>query len=742
MNNIFVLKNELTGEDPSFPTKEVRFTKNDYLNTEHIEGLISNINQLRDYWNNNQDYIDGSIIQIDYYSLVPKSKRITKLFQNTGFKDNIVGAKYSYYDNMIGLSIIYQSTRLVDFEILTEMLLKIKTYIATNFGGQLDYVSFNANYSTIRPLFSMSKNNFVTLLLEISRIRKITYPQGRIEAKEEQLVKFYVNPFSLKKQLNIHVLKSSIYENVVLLNKKDVDYIQDNAPYLISQGFDVKYSNPTDSDKEEVNIDVDPLEEPNNEGIIGVIDGAIIKHSYLENWIDSEDLRTNKDYSDMDKLFHATKVCSILVHGGDINKSLGLDDKCGHFKVKHFAVLDDYTDVTDISDRIEKVVRNNYKKIKVWNLSLGTDSEIPESFISPIACLLDRLQSELDIIFVVSATNKPRDYYVDDNYKIGSPADSINSLVVGAVKMTDKKRTTYSRLGGVLNFFIKPDISYYGGDDDRFLYAYNGCKYVKCKGTSFAAPFVARKVAFLIYNAGLSREEAKALLIHTSSGWNEKQDDFEHIGRGIVYSSIDSILTSPDDEIRFIFSNNTKAFNSNNYSLPIPLNANGKSPFSVKATMCYFTSCSPNCGVDYTNIEVDFKFGPVGESGLSSIKDDGQYELERYVNENTARSEFCKWDNVKHIYSIGPKTQNGIKRAAKWGFKLTTTYRNGLDLRPKYDKYNFPVAIIVTLKSVDGVNRAHQFRRDIERTNWEINQIDVNNIIDTTISLKQKIVLK
>ena len=124
------------------------------------------------------------------------------------------------------------------------------------------------------------------------------------------------------------------------------------------------------------------------------------------------------------------------------------------------------------------------------------------------------------------------------------------------------------------------------------------------------------------------------------------------------------------------------------------------------------------------------------------MKDNGQYELGRFVNEETAREEFCKWDNVKHIFFSGPKTQKGIKSAPKWGFKLTTSYRNGLDNLSKTQKYNFPVGIVVTLKSNDGVNRIGQFRRDIERTSWEITPIDVNNIIETKIRLKEKIIFK
>ena len=82
------------------------------------------------------------------------------------------------------------------------------------------------------------------------------------------------------------------------------------------------------------------------------------------------------------------------------------------------------------------------------------------------------------------------------------------------------------------------------------------------------------------------------------------------------------------------------------------------------------------------------------------------------------------------IYTIERKT-HPKKHILKMSFNLSKT-----------QKYNFPVGIVVTLKSNDGVNRIGQFRRDIERTSWEITPIDVNNIIETKIRLKEKIIFK
>lgn len=55
---------------------------------------------------------------------------------------------------------------------------------------------------------------------------------------------------------------------------------------------------------------------------------------------------------------------------------------------------------------------------------------------------------------------------------------------------------------------------------------------------------------------GLSREEAKALLIDSAIPWNDKKTfaDISLLGYGVVPIKIEDILSTPDDEIKFIVS--------------------------------------------------------------------------------------------------------------------------------------------------------------------------------------------
>lgn len=74
-------------------------------------------------------------------------------------------------------------------------------------------------------------------------------------------------------------------------------------------------------------------------------------------------------------------------------------------------------------------------------------------------------------MFVVSGTNDNRTVK-EGILRIGSPADSLNSIVVNSARR-DGTPASYSRKGNVLSFFNKPDVAYYGGDYDERIKAYS-----------------------------------------------------------------------------------------------------------------------------------------------------------------------------------------------------------------------------------------------------------------------------
>lgn len=187
---------------------------------------------------------------------------------------------------------------------------------------------------------------------------------------------------------------------------------------------------------------------PQNEPVIGVIDTQFNEKVYFHEWVEYKNLLdpniplSRKDYE------HGTAVSYIIVDGPQGNPELA--DGCGRFRVRHFGVA---TNNGFSSFTVLKMIRNivaSNRDIKVWNLSLGSKLEIKPNFISPEAAELDRIQSEYDVIFVVAGTNIPAGV-TKKNMRIGSPADSLNSMVVNAVDFAGNS-ASYTRIGPVLSF--------------------------------------------------------------------------------------------------------------------------------------------------------------------------------------------------------------------------------------------------------------------------------------------------
>ena len=107
--------------------------------------------------------------------------------------------------------------------------------------------------------------------------------------------------------------------------------------------------------------------------------------------------------------------------------------------------------------------------------------------------------------------------------KIGSPADSLNSLIVNSVDFNNHP-ANYSRKGIVLSFLLNQILLIMAEGMANLSMYMNLLGSARVSGTSYAAPLVARKLAYLIYIMGLSREEAKALLIDSAINWNDKKN--------------------------------------------------------------------------------------------------------------------------------------------------------------------------------------------------------------------------
>lgn len=79
---------------------------------------------------------------------------------------------------------------------------------------------------------------------------------------------------------------------------------------------------------------------------------------------------------------------------------------------------------------------------------------------------------------------------------------------------------------------------------------------------------------------GLSQEIAKALIIDAFAGWNRKENISHSIGYGIMPTHIKYIVQTSNDEIRFILTGASKAYETYTYNIPVRIYDEKQSFFS------------------------------------------------------------------------------------------------------------------------------------------------------------------
>lgn len=737
MNNILQLKGKFNSRPASAYGGDINLPKsgND-VTSEKIDRLIKEIKIVQNYWINNK-IIDGALVHVHHNRIMAKSNRIKRLFKKSGYSTNslIVGARYDVNNATKLHSHVF--TYFLDMDTLSrgiQTLENVKKVADNLFNGRVTYDITNMLNADKNYIKTMDTDEFLKVIIDVCYIESISindkYDKEIYSLNIITLYKTNIDNAKFLESININVNSfNRIDDNTFLLGKNELEMLLEKAPFLIAMGVKDFAETPIIS-VNNLSNDLITIDKPNNEPIVGVIDTCFDTSVYFNEWVEVE-RHIDKDVPiDKDDYYHGTAVSSIIVDGPTFNPNL--EDNCGRFRVKHFEVATSkgYSSF-DIMKSIKMIVENN-RNIKVWNLSLGSAFEIEQNFISPEGAMLDKLQNDNDIIFIVAGTNK-----TGDVIKIGAPADSINSLVVNSVDF-DNKPASYTRVGPVLSFFLKPDVAYYGGDKNKIVVCTpNGRG--DTIGTSMAAPFITRKVAYLIYKMGLSRELAKAMIIDSAMGWKDKISLKYDVGYGIVPRDIEDITHSNNDEIKFVITGFVEKFENYTYELPVP-KVDGTHPFLAKATLTYFPMCNRNQGVDYTQTELDISFGRIKSDGnISTINKNIQEEEGSFINEEESRKYFRKWDNVKHICDRITKRVVARKayESGLWGISIKCKERvdgkHGIGMG---------YGVIVTLKEIKGKNRKEEFKNLCIARGWIVNELNVENQLTIYNELDEEITLE
>ncbi len=705
----------------------------------HVKKLQSKLQSLREFWMNEDKPFSGILISVHYNKIVAKTNRISGLFKGDQSNYAIVGAKFNTEKTKHIITYFLEDADIEDSIKLLENVSKVLTIYFTD-GISKEVFEQKILFDRIDfKKYFLSKTLFRQIVADVSYIDDFEVEMARKHDKESIITLFDigVDVKSVFNKIGIDILSSRILDNrTVYLDENQMNLLYEKAPYLVAMATENLSDLSPDDFIEEYESDITSIPNPGIEPTIGVIDTLFDKRVYFSKWVEYHDMVDDNIPKGQNDYRHGTAVSSIIVDGPKMNP--WLDDGCGRFKVRHFGVAAgaQFSSFTII--KLIKTIIESNKDIKVWNISLGSNQEINDNFISAEAAVLDQIQHENDVIFVVAGTNKSR----EDVNKIGSPADSINSMVVNAVTKSGLS-TKYSRKGLALSFFAKPDVSYYGGSEEQYIQVCEPLGATFVAGTSFAAPWIARKLAYLIDVLGLNREIAKALIIDAARGWNDAPtpEEVALYGHGIVPIKITDIIQTPEDEIRFLVTDVSEKWNTYNYHFPIPLKADTY-PYYARATMCYFPLCDRAQGVDYTNTELNLHFGRIQDDGkLNEINDDKQNlddigESRSYILEGDARERFRKWDNVKYIAEKVKDRRVPKKsyRNKNWGMEIKTN--NKLD--PE-DGVGLRFGVVVTIKEMYGINRIDEFIKNCNLNGWLVNAIDIQNRIEIHEKINEEI---
>ena len=752
MNKILKLSGKFSRKTNSATVGAPELPAGKSVDAHKISRFISELRDVVAFWNK-QKLGFKPLVSIYYIDVIAKSNRASSVFSSRGTSPNqsVVGAKFTEEKNP--KHIITYCVSLLCIEDTIKNLEECERILINEFNGSIDHdvlrqVTGNKTKINSRNL---SKTSFAALIKDSYYINRFSIPSlgEEINTRDFQVVSIYDTGLSFEDVLRRINLSNSMFDRLDdhtwLLNPTQLADLYRKAPYLISMSqTDWRDMEPKTFPSHDATTSQMEIPMPSNEPTVGVIDTLFSSKVYFNEWVEYHEM-LDPDLIDKEDYVHGTEVTSLIVDGPTLNPHL--DDGCGRFRVRHFGVAKHGRNSSiNLIRAIRDIVLSN-KDIKVWNLSLGSEIETYFNAISPEAAILDQLQYENDIVFVISGTNC--DGKKKDLPRVGAPADSINSIVVNSVLFSGSP-ATYSRRGPVLCFFNKPDVCAYGGDEQDPITVFSPGGIRKESGTSFAAPWITRKIAYLIYVLKFSREVAKALIIDAACGWDTDTRQQNLLGFGRVPTQIKDIIGTPEDEIKFTMQGTVETYETYAYTIPVPFH-NDKFPYIAKATLCYFPRCSRNQGVDYTDTELDIHFGRINDNEkIKSIDNNMQGDPDCVgLYEKNARKEYRKWDNVKHI-SEGVKPDarakklytkqiepNKVQAFDTWGLSIKTKER----LESGAGK-GLHFGVVITLKDIEGKNRIGEFIQRCRAGYWFTEEVDVQSMVENYIAEEEEIVFK
>ncbi|MBI2105889.1 S8 family peptidase [Candidatus Woesearchaeota archaeon] len=381
--------------------------------------------------------------------------------------------------------------------------------------------------------------------------------------------------------------------------------------------------------------------------LVGVIDSGIPKdHPILAPWIIHQETFVPPNYQDP---YHGSFVSGLVSMGNQFNgKEVCPEDEVIKIldlqiipKPKmHSSDIGDTLTEDDLITRLQEAIPSLSSKfnIRIWNMSISKGQECQEEEFSDLAKILDELQEESEILFVIPSGNfegeaqrtwPPPNSLTGDRLQI--PGDSVKAITVGALTFKERadsvvrsyEPASYSCKGPGPSFIMKPELVHFSGNISKLKngdidFSKQGIvstdaqgNLVEDVGTSFSTPLVARTLSLIEYNLAdkPSLNLVKALAVHNASlpkKIGNMQKIFPYVGYGVP-SSISNIFNCDEHEMTLIFEQGVY----NGFTLDYPFgwptslkDENGKCNGKVRMTLVAQVPVDSNFGSEYIRANV------------------------------------------------------------------------------------------------------------------------------------------
>lgn len=522
--------------------------------------------------------------------------------------------------------------------------------------------------------------------------------------------------------------------------------------------------------------------------VVGILDTGIADIPQLKPWIVGRHTNYPDHFIDPS---HGTFVAGIVCFGDLFeNKEWVGTGGCKLFDARVFPnpKLEKITEA-DLVDNVREVIEAYGEKIKIWNMSLGSNTEVKHSEFSDFGIALDNIQDENDVLIIKSAGNCRNFLSGSPVGKIARGADSVRALTIGSIAHSQNAEdiaqinnpSPFSRIGPGPSNVIKPDLVHYGGNSGIDLngeLVKNGVRSFKLDGnirkdvgTSFSTPRVSSLAVNLNNMLGETFDPIllKSLIIHSAKYPNEvalpTNEKVNQLGFGLPSAPQDILYNDPHEITLIMRDSLNKGEFIEILDFPYPdslIDDEGNYFGQIKLSVINTPILVEGQGPEYCQSNIDVKFGtydqkktrdvtkrnirnPIGRDGGHNLLNSSNYSKRKPSENLKLFSQTEKmlvqygdkfYPNKKYgldLSELTPsKKERFLQAPKKWFLKVTGLYRDFIEAQEETKRIGLSqdFCILITIRDPFGKKQVYN----------EVTQLlSINNFVHRNIKIRQDI---